>query len=107
MCLRLRLSSVEARDREENIVNTISAHHAPTLRTVRLRAALAIGAVAVAGAFGAGYVLAQQLDEPVPTAVAASPAGHTFGDAVTESLVLRHAPVALGKAADIRTRRIR
>ena len=41
MCLRLRLSSVEARDREENIVNTISAHHAPTLRTVRLRAALA------------------------------------------------------------------
>ena len=26
---------------------------------------------------------------------------HTFGDAVTESLVLRHAPVVLGKAPDM------
>lgn len=88
-------------------MDTLSAHHAPTLRTVRLRAALAIGAVAVAGAFGVGYVLAHQLDEPHRVAVAASPAGHTFGDAVTESLVLRHAPVVRGKAADIRMSRIR
>ena len=88
-------------------MNAISAHHAPTLRTVRLRAALAIGAVAVAGAFGAGYVLAQQLDEPVPVAIAASPAGHTFGDAVTESLALKQAQVVRGKASDIRMTRIR
>ena len=88
-------------------MDTLSAHHAPTLRTVRLRAALAIGAVAVAGAFGAGYVLAQQLDEPVRGAVAASPAGHTFDDALAESLVLKHAPVVRSKAADIRMRRIR
>ena len=88
-------------------MNTISAHHAPTLRTVRLRAALAIGAVAVAGASGLGTFSHSSWTNPFAAAVAASPAGHTFGDAVTESLVLRHAPVALGKAADIRMRRIR
>ena len=87
-------------------MDTLSADRMPTLRTVRLRAALAIGAVAVAGAFGAGYVLAQQLDEPARVAVAASPAAHTFGDAVTESLALKQASVR-GRAADIRIRRIR
>ena len=87
-------------------METLSAHHTPTLRTVNLRAALAIGAVAVAGAFGTGYVLAQHLDEPARVAVAASPAAHIFNDAVTESLALKQAP-AEGKAADIRMRRIR
>ena len=88
-------------------MDTLSAHHAPTLRTVRLRAALAIGTVAVAGAFGVGYVLARQLDEPARVAVAASPAAHTYGDAVIESLARKRAPVVQGRAADIRMRRIR
>lgn len=90
-------------------MDTFRAQHAPTLRTVRLRAALAIGAVAVAGAFGMGYVLAQQLDEPARATVAASPAvaAHTFGIALSESLALKQAPVVRGKAADIRMRRIR
>ena len=90
-------------------MDTLSAQHAPTLRTVDLRAALAVGAVAVAGAFGAGYVLAQQLDDPVRATLAASPAvaAHSFGDAVAESLAVKQAPVVQGKAADIRMRRIR
>ena len=88
-------------------MDTLSAHHAPTLRTVNLRAALAIGAVAVAAAFGTGFVLAQQLDEPAGVAIAASPAAHAYGDAVAESLALKQAPVVQGKAADIRMRRIR
>jgi hypothetical protein len=88
-------------------MDTLSAHHAPTLRTVDLRAALAIGAVAVAGAFGTGYMLAQQLDEPARVAVAASPAAHTFGDARAESLALKQAPLVQGRAGDIRMRRIR
>ena len=90
-------------------MDTLSTHHAPTLRTVRLRAALAIGTLAVAGAFGMGYVLAQQVDEPGQATVAASPAvaAHSFGDAAAESLALKQAPVAQGRAADIRMRRIR
>ena len=88
-------------------MDTLSAHHAPTLRTVRLRAALAMGAVAVAGAFGTGYFLAQQLDDPARMAVAASPGAHSFGDAVVESLAVKRAPVAQARAADIRMRRIR
>ena len=88
-------------------MDTLTAHHAPALRTVNLRAAFAIGAVAVAAAFGTGFVLAQQLDEPTPAAVAASPAAHTFGDAVVESLALKQAPLVNDKAADIRMRRIR
>jgi hypothetical protein len=87
-------------------VDTLIPHHAPTRRTVRLRAALAIGVIAVAGAFGAGYVLARQLDEPVAATVAAGPAAHAFGDALAESLALKQAPVG-AKAADIRMRRIR
>ena len=90
-------------------METLSSHHAPTLRTVDLRVALAIGAVAAAGAFGTGYVLAQQLDEPAPLAAAASPAvaTHTFGDALPEALALKNAPVPRSKASDIRMRRIR
>ena len=88
-------------------MDTLTAQHPPTLRTVNLRAALAVGTVAVACAFGTGYVLAQQLDEPARVAVPASPAAHTFDDAVTDSLALRQAPMARGKAEDIRMRRIR
>ena len=106
MCGRLQRSSVE-QETERRTVDTLSAHQAPTLRTVRLRAALAIGTVAVAGAFGTGYLVAQQLDEPARVAAAASPAGHTLGAAVTDSLALKRAQVAQGRAADIRMRRIR
>ena len=88
-------------------MDTLSAHHPPALRTVSLRATLAIGAVAVAGAFGTGYVLAQQLDEPARVAATANPAAHTFGDAVGESLALKQAPVVRDDAVDIRMRRIR
>lgn len=87
-------------------MDTISTQHAPPLRTVRLRAVLALGAVAVAGAFGAGYILAQQLDEPARMAVTANSGAHTFGDAVVESLAVKQAPVAPARA-DIRMSRIR
>ena len=40
------------------------------IRTVKLRAALAVGAAAVTGAFGVGYVLAQAVDQSVQVTVA-------------------------------------
>ncbi len=84
MCGRLLRSSVESARPRGDTVDTLSAHHAPTLRTVDLRAALAVGAAAVAAAFGTGYVLAQQLDEPARVGIAAGPAApHTFGDALS------------------------
>lgn len=74
------------------------------LRTVRLRAAVAVGAVAVAGAFGAGYVVAQTLDEP--TRAAAFAEGHTFENARAESILLKQRGPVGGKADDIRYRRV-
>ena len=92
-------------------MGTISAEHTqvvPKDSTVGLPAALAIGAAAVVAAFGGGYGLAQWLDDPI-VATAGTPhtvAGDTFGIALTESLALKQgAPV--GKAADIRFKRIR
>ena len=90
-------------------MDTISVYAEPKARTVSLRAAVAVGVAAVAGAFGAGYVLAQALDDPL-AATAAAPhavAGHTFGAAATESLALKQQPAARDKAADVRYQRIR
>ena len=63
----------------------------PRLRTVRLRAAVAVGVAAVVGAFGVGYAVAQSFDRPVrATAVEPSfAAGDAFSDAVAESLALK------------------
>ena len=36
-------------------MHTISTHAEPKVRTIKLRAALAVGAAVVVGAFGAGY----------------------------------------------------
>lgn len=88
---------------------TSTAYAEPEVRTVRLHAALAVGAAVVAGAFGAGYVLAQALDEPVAATAAVQRAavGHTFGSALTESLALKQRPLARDKSSDVRYRRIR
>ena len=88
-------------------MDTLTAHHAPALRTVRLRSALAIGAIAVGCAFGAGFVLADAPVAPV-AATASGPgtaAGHTVDQALTESLALKlHS--ARNDVADIRKRRV-
>lgn len=90
-------------------METISVYAEPKARTVSLRAALAVGAAVVAGAFGAGYVLAQALDDPVAATAAAPRAvvGHTYGTAASESLVLKQQPAARERASDIRFQRIR
>jgi hypothetical protein len=89
-------------------MNTIDAYAEPQPRTVRLPAALAVGAVLVTAAFGGGYVLAQSTDDPVVASVAAPlVANHTFGDALTESFSVKDRSAVGGKAADIRQRRIR
>ena len=80
----------------------------PKVRTVRLRAAIAFGAAAVAGAFGLGYTIADAGDTSAG-AVTAKPvaaAGDAFSDAVAESLVLKNRSPVRGKAADIRYRRV-
>jgi hypothetical protein len=81
----------------------------PRSRTVGLVAALAVGSAAVAGAFGAGYVVARAGEEPTSAAVpliAAGAATHTWGEALTESLVLKQRTGLGGKVTDIRKRRI-
>lgn len=90
-------------------ISADSAYAEPKVRTVRLQAALAVGAAAVAGAFGAGYVLAEALDSPVAaTAVAPrAAAGHTVGAALAESLALKQHASASDRSTDIRFRRIR
>ena len=67
-------------------MHTISTHAEPKVRTIKLRAALAVGAAVVVGAFGAGYAGA-----PVAAAAAGPSAavGHTFSAALTESLALK------------------
>ena len=85
----------------------------PKARTIRLPAALAVGATAVVLAFGAGYTAAEQLEEPaVSTTAASARESHVSRAALTESLVLkqRHAArssVAAEKARDIRYSRVR
>jgi len=91
-------------------VETVETYAEPRIRTVRLRAALAVGATAVAGAFGVGYVLAQAIDEASPTRAAqpvAVAAHHALSDAAAESLVLKQRLPDRGKAADIRLRRVK
>ncbi len=90
-------------------MHTISVHAEPKGRTIRLRSAFAVGATAVAGAFGAGYVLAEALDDSL-AATGATPrtaSGHTFGAAASEALALKQPSAAGDRAADIRLRRIR
>ena len=80
----------------------------PKLRTVKLRAALAVGAAAVFGAFGVGYALGETLDQTA-RATGAEPgivAVHTSSDARADSLALKHRSPLRGKAADIRYKRI-
>jgi len=86
-----------------------SSYVEPRTRTVGLVAALAVGSAAVAGAFGAGYVVAQAGDEPSSAAVtlaAAGAASHTWAEALTESLAVKQRTGVGGKVADIRKRRI-
>jgi hypothetical protein len=82
-------------------VHTISTHVEPKVRTITLRAALAVGAAVVAAA-GAGHTGA-----PVAAAAASpSPAvGHTFGAALAESLALKQHQRSRA-VTDIRKRRI-
>ena len=86
----------------------MDAYVEPKLRTVKLRAALAVGAAAVTAAFGVGYVLAEALDR-TDQATAAAPAAavHTSSDATADSLALKQRSPLRGKAADIRYRRVR
>ena len=87
----------------------MDAYVEPKIRTVRLRAALAVGAAAVAGAFGGGYVLATALDRTAQATVAETGvvAVHTSSDATADSLALKRRSPLRGKAADIRYRRVR
>ena len=81
---------------------------APTPRTVKLRAAVAVGAASVAGAFGMGYVLSEALDSPSAGDHRRSGAvsHHALSHALGESLVLKNRTAVEGKAADIRYRRV-
>jgi hypothetical protein len=80
---------------------------APKIRTVKLRAAVAVGAASVAGAFGMGYVFAQTLDGPTRATLSRpGAADHAFSHALAESLVLKNRSAVDGKAADIRYRRV-
>jgi hypothetical protein len=91
-------------------VNTISADNVPSetpRRTIGLWAALAVGASAVAAAFGTGWVVADALVAPV-AATAPEPrtaASHTFDQALTESLALKRRS-AQSEVSDIRKRRV-
>jgi hypothetical protein len=77
------------------------------IRTVKLRAALAVGAAAVTGAFGVGYALAQALDGADQATVAEPVAAvHTPSAAVAESLLLKQRSPLRGKPMDIRKRRV-
>ena len=78
------------------------------LRTVRLRAAVALGAAAAVAAFGAGYVLAEALDDTVPATVpeARASVGHSFGSALTESLALKQRLAVKATPMDIRDKRV-
>jgi hypothetical protein len=83
-------------------VHTISTHDEPKVRPITPRAALAVGAVVVLGAFGAGFAAAPA------AAGAAGPSaavGHTFSAALTESLALKQ-HVRSRTVRDIRKRRI-
>lgn len=73
-------------------MHTISTHAEPKVRTIKLRAALAVGAAVVVGAFGAGYAVAEAVGEPVAAAGARPSAavGHTFSAGLAESLALKH-----------------
>jgi len=74
-------------------------------RTVGLTAAVAVGAAAVAGAFGSGYVFAQALDRADAAAVPrTSSASHTFDDALTQSLAQKQREP--GAMVDVRDRRV-
>ncbi|HWL33435.1 MAG TPA: hypothetical protein VNP89_07500 [Gaiellaceae bacterium] len=92
-----------------NTISADSSYAEPVPRTVGLRAALAVGAAVVAGAFGAGYALAEALDESVrvTAVVPAAAAGDTFGAALRESLLLKQPPPVRDKSSDIRYERIR
>jgi hypothetical protein len=91
------LASVVRADQKEDAVKSISI----------TRAAVAIGAVVVAGAFGAGYAPSEALGESdVATGAARDAAvGHTFGAALTESLALKQHSRS-HRLTDIRKRRI-
>lgn len=85
----------------------MDAYVEPRIRTIKLRAALAIGAAAVIGAFGVGYMVAQALDRPGQAAVAEpATAVHTSSDAVAESLLLKQRSPLRGTPLDIRHRRV-
>jgi F0F1-type ATP synthase membrane subunit c/vacuolar-type H+-ATPase subunit K len=86
----------------------LDTYVAPTPRTVKLRAAVAVGAALVAGSFGMGYVFSEALDGPTPATNSASRAisNHALSHALAESLVLKNRTAVEGKAADIRYRRV-
>jgi hypothetical protein len=86
----------------------VDTYLAPKIRTVKLRAAVAVGAASVAGAFGMGYVFAQTLDGPTRATLSrpGAAADHAFSHALAESLVLKNRSAVEGKAADIRYRRV-
>ena len=79
----------------------------PKIRTVKLRAALAVGAAAVAGAFGVGYRPRPGTRRNhsgdrrlLPAAV------HTSSDATAESLCVKQRSPLRGARIDIRLRRV-
>jgi hypothetical protein len=99
----LALGSTES-TRRKGIVDTYAE---PKIRTIKLRVALAVGAAAVAGALGVGYVLAQVLDEPTQVTVAVPAAAvHTLSNATAESLALKQRSPFRGKEVDVRYRRV-
>lgn len=91
-------------------MGTISADNTyivPKGRSVRLRAVVPVGVVAVAAAFGTGWILA---DAPVAPVAATAPeprtaAGHTLGQGLTESLALKLRS-SRSDVQDIRKRRV-
>ena len=83
-------------------MHTISTHAEPKVHANEARAALAVGAAVVVGAFGAGYAVA-----PVAGATAGPSAvvAHTFSAALTESLALKQHSRS-HRVTDIRKHRI-
>jgi hypothetical protein len=88
-------------------ISADNTYEVPKTRTVRLRAAVAVGVAAVAAAFGVGWILADATVAPV-AATASEPraaAIHTADLALTESLALKGRAAESG-ISDIRKRRV-
>ena len=84
----------------------METHVEPKLRTIKLRVALTVGAAAVAGALGVGYVLAQVLDAPAQATVSRPCRLTPYAERRHGRIAGAQTAQVRGKAADVRYRRV-